>query len=210
MNMSGSQTISAPRTIVWKGLNDPKVLQQCIPGCDKIIASSPTDLKATVVIKVGPVKASFSGVVKLSEMKPPESYRISGKGEGGFAGFATGGATVKLTELGPHETQMDYEVDAEIGGKLAMLGSRLIDGTARSLADQFFTKFASLMKTAGKSAPATKKTSAKKPAVKKTPAKKPAVKKLAAKKSPMKKPAAKKPVAKKTAAKKPAAKKAKS
>jgi uncharacterized protein len=207
MNRSGSQTISAPRTVVWKGLNDPHVLQQCIPGCDKIIASSPTDLKATVVIKVGPVKAAFSGVVKLSDMKPPESYRISGKGEGGFAGFATGGATVKLTELGPNETQMDYEVDAEIGGKLAMLGSRLIDGTARSLADQFFTKFASLMKTAGKSAPAAKKPTAKKPAIKKAAAKKPAAKKATVKKPAAKKPAAKKLVAKKPAAKKPAAKK---
>jgi uncharacterized protein len=101
MNMNGSQVIDAPRETVWKGLNDPKVLQQCIPGCDKIESASPTEMKAMVVVKVGPVKASFAGEVTLSELKSPESYRISRKGQGGFAGFATGGATVKLTALSP-------------------------------------------------------------------------------------------------------------
>jgi uncharacterized protein len=134
-------------------------------------------------VKVGPVKASFAGEVTLSDLNPPESYRISGKGQGGFAGFATGGATVKLTALSPTQTQMDYEVEAQIGGKLAMLGSRLIDSTAQSLAGQFFTKFAGLMKTQGVAAPTKKpKAAAKNPAVKKTVAKKPATKKAISKK----------------------------
>jgi carbon monoxide dehydrogenase subunit G len=149
MKLTGSQNIAASREIVWKGLNDPKILQQCIPGCSKIENTSPTDMKATVTIAVGPVKANFSGQVTLGDLNPPESYRISGKGDGGFAGFVTGGATVKLTALSANETQMDYDVDAQIGGKLAMLGSRLIDSTATSLANQFFTKFGSLMKSAG-------------------------------------------------------------
>jgi uncharacterized protein len=146
MKLTDTQVIQAPREIVWKGLNDAQVLKACIPGCESIDQTSPTEMKAVVVAKVGPVKASFAGEVKLSDMNPPESYRISGTGQGGLAGFATGGATVKLTALGPNETQMDYDVDAQIGGKMAMLGSRLIDGTARSLAEQFFTKFASMMK----------------------------------------------------------------
>ena len=103
-------------------------------------------MKARVVVKVGPVKAAFTGAVTLSDIVVPESYRISGQGQGGLAGFARGGATVKLTETGPAETLMEYDVDAQIGGKLAMLGSRLIDSASRSLAEQFFTKFAEMMK----------------------------------------------------------------
>ena len=122
MKMSGSQVIDAPRDAVWKGLNDPKVLQQCIPGCESIVASSPTQMSAKVVLKIGPVKAAFKGSVTLSDIKAPESYRISGKGEGGFAGFASGGATVKLTATSPSETLMAYDVDAQVGGKIAMLG----------------------------------------------------------------------------------------
>jgi uncharacterized protein len=190
MNMNGSQVIEASRETVWKGLNDPQILQQCIPGCDKIESSSPTEMKATVVVKVGPVKASFAGEVKLSDLKPPESYRISGKGQGGFAGFASGGATVKLTELSPTQTQMDYTVDAQIGGKLAMLGSRLIDSTAQSLASQFFAKFAVLVKSAPSSSPPAQAKSKSNKATVKPKAKKPAAaKKVAAKKIPMKKAA---------------------
>lgn len=212
MNMNGSQVIDAPRETVWKGLNDPKILQQCIPGCDKIESSSPTDMKATVVVKVGPVKASFAGEVKISDLKAPESYRISGKGSGGFAGHAAGGATVTLTELSPTQTQMDYTVDAQIGGKLAMLGSRLIDSTAQSLAGQFFTKFGALMKAqGGAAAPIKPKAAAKKPAAKKVVAKKAVakkttIKKAAAKKVTTKKSAAKKAVPKKAVAKKKAKK----
>lgn len=195
MNMNGSQIIEASRETVWKGLNDPKILQACIPGCDKIESASPTEMKATVIVKVGPVKASFAGEVTLSDLNPPESYRISGKGQGGFAGFASGGATVKLIELSPTQTQMEYEVDAQIGGKLAMLGSRLIDSTAQSLAGQFFTKFGNLMKATGgvktksttveKAKTSTAKKSAKKIAAKKVVKK--AVVKKSSKKAPSKK-----------------------
>ena len=191
MKMSGSQVIDAPRDAVWKGLNDPKVLQQCIPGCESIVASSPTQMSAKVVLKIGPVKAAFKGSVTLSDIKAPESYRISGKGEGGFAGFASGGATVKLTANSPSETLMEYDVDAQVGGKIAMLGSRLVDSTAQSLANQFFERFAAVVKQSAAAVP-------KKPKAK-------------AAKKPAKKPAAKKPVkAKKVAAKakkKPAKKK---
>ena len=187
MKMSGSQVIQAPRQVVWKGLNDPKILKQCIPGCETIEATSPTEMNAKVTLKIGPVKASFKGNVSLSDIVAPESYRISGQGQGGLAGFASGGATVKLSENGSGETLMDYDVDAQIGGKLAMLGSRLIDSTSQSLAEQFFTKFASLMKEAHvpgagakpkkvkkkKVAPARKKPAAKKvkSKIKKKPAK---------------------------------------
>lgn len=174
MKLSGSQNIPAPRETVWKGLNDPDILQQCIPGCSKIVTTAPNEFKATVTIKLGPVKANFSGQVSLSELNPPESYRISGKGDGGFAGFATGGASVKLTALSATETQMDYDVDAQIGGKLAMLGSRLVDSTATSLANQFFTKFGGLMKAAASSPKVKAKPKAKLPA--KKPEKKVAVK----------------------------------
>jgi uncharacterized protein len=162
MKMSGSQIIHAPRPVVWKGLNDPKILQQSIPGCETIDAASPTEMSAKVVLKIGPVKAAFKGAVTLSDINAPESYRISGKGEGGLAGFASGGATVKLTENGAAETLMEYDVDAQVGGKIAMLGSRLIDSTARSLAEQFFTKFASLMKQAQSKLSAAKPRAAKK------------------------------------------------
>ncbi len=172
MKMSGSQVIQAPRLNVWKGLNDPKILQQSIPGCETINAASPTEMSAKVVLKIGPVKATFKGAVTLSDINAPESYRISGKGEGGLAGFASGGATVKLTENGAAETLMEYDVDAQVGGKIAMLGSRLIDSTARSLAEQFFTKFASLMKQAPAKPRAAKKVKAK-PASKKPAPKKP-------------------------------------
>ena len=173
MKMSGSQIIQAPRLAVWKGLNNPKVLQQCIPGCESIDAASPTEMSAKVVLKIGPVKATFKGAVTLSDINAPESYRISGKGEGGLAGFASGGATVKLTENGSAETLMEYDVDAQVGGKIAMLGSRLIDSTARSLAEQFFSKFASLMKQAPAKPRAAKKVKPK-PAGKKPAPKKPA------------------------------------
>ena len=191
MKMSGSQIIKAPRQIVWKGLNDPKILKQCIPGCDSIEAASPTEMSARVTLKVGPVKASFKGSVTLSDIVAPESYRISGQGQGGLAGFASGGASIKLAENGSGETLMDYDVDAQIGGKLAMLGSRLIDTTARSLAEQFFTKFASLMKQAPAAKPKLKKKTKAALARKKPGAKKTAKSTAAAPKT--KKKAAKKP-----------------
>jgi uncharacterized protein len=188
MKMSGEEIIPASREVVWRALNDSTVLQQCIPGCEKITRHSDTKMEARVVVKVGPVKAGFTGVVNLTGLDPPNSYRISGEGKGGFAGFASGGANIKL-EAVPEGTRLLYDVDAQVGGKLAMLGSRLIDSTARSLAGQFFEKFATLagsMKEAAPAKPAKKpaKKAVKKPAKKamrkqaKKPAKKPAKKKL--------------------------------
>lgn len=187
MKMNGEEIIPAPIEVVWAALNDVDVLKQCIPGCESITRKSATEMSARVVVKLGPVKAGFNGSVQLKDLKPPHSYRIEGKGEGGLAGFATGGATINL-ETVPEGTKMTYDVDAQVGGKMAMLGSRLIDSTARSLAGQFFDKFAELagnMKIAGpvKKASAKKKTPAKKkaPVKKKVPAKKAAVKKVAKK-----------------------------
>ncbi len=171
MKMTGEEIIAAPLSAVWAALNDPKILQQCIPGCEKITQDSPTDFTARVVIKLGPIKAGFGGKVKLSDMDPPHGYRISGKGDGGFAGFAEGGADIKLAAV-PEGTKLSYDVDAQIGGKLAMLGSRLIDSTAQQLAGQFFVKFAKL--AAGVAT--VKPKAAKKVAAKKT------VKKVAKKK----------------------------
>lgn len=155
MKMSGEELIPAPREAVWKALNDPDVLKQSIPGCESITKHSGTKMEAKVTIKLGPVKAGFTGVVNLSDIKAPESYRISGEGKGGLAGFAKGGADVRLEEV-PEGTKLSYDVDAQVGGKLAMLGSRLIDSTARSLAGQFFEKFAELAAGGGEKKPAKK------------------------------------------------------
>ncbi len=141
MQMNDSQRIPASREKVWAALNDPEILKQCIPGCQSLEMTSANEMTATVVFKVGPVKATFGGKVTLSDLDPPNGYRISGEGSGGVAGFAKGGATVKLVEESPDVTVLSYEVDAQIGGKLAQLGSRLIDSTARKLAGQFFQSF---------------------------------------------------------------------
>ena len=140
MDMSGSYEIPAPRETVWAALNDEGVLKACIPGCESITRHSETELEATVSAKVGPVKAKFTGAVALSDMDPPNGYTISGEGKGGAAGFAKGGAKVTLEENGPGTT-LRYEVNANVGGKLAQIGSRLIDSTAKKMADQFFSKF---------------------------------------------------------------------
>jgi uncharacterized protein len=195
MKMSGEEIIPAPIEVVWKALNDPQVLKQCIPGCESITKKSDTELSARVVMKIGPVKAGFTGNVQLKDLNPPHSYRIEGKGEGGLAGHASGGAAVQL-EAVPEGTRLTYDVDAQVGGKLAMLGSRLIDSTAGMLAGQFFEKFASLAGAMKADAPIVKKTKVvapKKAAKKKTAkkaAKKPvkkAVKKIAKKASKKKK-----------------------
>ncbi|WP_026870657.1 SRPBCC family protein [Inquilinus limosus] len=144
MEMTGEHRIAAPRSVVWEGLNDPEVLRRSIPGCDSLEKTSPTEMAATVTAKVGPVKATFAGQVTLSNLNPPESYTISGEGKGGAAGFAKGGADVKLVEDGDG-TLLQYTVKANIGGKLAQLGARLIDGTAKKMADDFFTRFAAEM-----------------------------------------------------------------
>lgn len=144
MEMSGEYRIQAPRQQVWDALNDPEILKQAIPGCEEIERLSDTEMKAKVTAKVGPVKASFTGQVKLSDLDPPNSYRISGEGKGGAAGFAKGGANVSLESDGD-ATVLKYDVDATVGGKLAQLGARLIDGTAKKMAEEFFSTFAEVV-----------------------------------------------------------------
>jgi carbon monoxide dehydrogenase subunit G len=143
MEMSGAYTIPAPRAAVWEALNDVECLRQAIPGCETITRVSDTEIEATVVAKVGPVKASFKGMVTLSDLDPPSGYTIRGEGKGGVAGFAKGGAKVRLAEV-PEGTQLSYDVDATVGGKLAQIGARLIDSTAKKLADEFFAAFSKL------------------------------------------------------------------
>src|ERR1700677_4624727 len=140
MQMNDSQRIPASREKAWAALNDPDVLKTCIPGCQKLEMASPTEMTATVVFRVGPVKATFGGKVTLSDLDPPNGYRISGEGSGGVAGFAKGGASVKLESPSEDVTNLAYQVDAQIGGKLAQLGGRLIDSTAKKLAGEFFQK----------------------------------------------------------------------
>lgn len=144
MDMTGEYHIAAPRQKVWEALNDPEILKQSITGCETIEKISPTELTATVRAKVGPVSARFGGKVTLSDLDPPNGYRISGEGTGGPAGFAKGGATVKLVDDNGG-TKLSYVVEANVGGKLAQIGSRLIDATARQMAEQFFGKFAQLV-----------------------------------------------------------------
>ncbi|MDE0780210.1 MAG: carbon monoxide dehydrogenase subunit G [Alphaproteobacteria bacterium] len=150
MEMSGEYKIKASRQQVWDALNDPEILKQSIPGCEEIIQSSPTQMAAKVTAKVGPVKAKFAGEVELSDLDPPNGYRISGEGKGGAAGFAKGGANVVLEE-DSDGTILKYEVDAQVGGKLAQLGARLIDGTAKKMASQFFENFAAAVEEGNES-----------------------------------------------------------
>ncbi|GLI23080.1 hypothetical protein GGQ86_002836 [Xanthobacter flavus] len=141
MDMSGEQRIPAPREVVWRALNDPEILKLCIPGCQELVKSSDTQMSAKVVLKVGPVSARFEGTVTLSDLDPPNSYRISGEGQGGMAGFAKGEAMVRL-EVDGEGTILRYEVEAQVGGKLAQLGARLIDATAKQMSGAFFKRFA--------------------------------------------------------------------
>jgi carbon monoxide dehydrogenase subunit G len=140
MDLTGEERITAPRDVVWAALNDPEVLRQCIPGCQNLELKSPTELAATVKIKIGPVSATFNGEVTLSNINAPESYTISGEGKGGIAGFAKGGADVTLKEDGT-DTILLYRANAQVGGKIAQLGARLIDSTSQKLAQQFFSDF---------------------------------------------------------------------
>lgn len=139
--MTGEYKIPAKRSEVWKALNNPDILKECIPGCTELEAIDAQHLKATVALKIGPVSAKFKGEVELSDIIEPKSYRIYGEGKGGAAGFAKGGANVDLEELDENNTVLRYEVDAKIGGKLAQLGSRLIDSTSKKLAGKFFDNF---------------------------------------------------------------------
>jgi hypothetical protein len=146
MDMNGEYRIGAPRPKVWEALNDPEILKQCIPGCEEIVKTSDTEFTAKVVAKVGPVKAKFGGKVTLSDLDPPNGYTISGEGSGGAAGFGKGGARVRLTDdAGGAVTVLNYTAHASVGGKLAQIGSRLIDSTARKMADDFFAKFTDVL-----------------------------------------------------------------
>jgi uncharacterized protein len=144
MDMTGEERIGAGREAVWAALNDVDVLKQCIPGCQSLERQSDTDMTARVKLQIGPVSATFSGKVKLSELDPPNGYRIAGEGSGGAAGYAKGSALVRLVEDGPG-TLLRYEAKADVGGKLAQLGGRLIDATSRKLAGEFFRNFTTVV-----------------------------------------------------------------
>lgn len=170
MEIAGEQRIAAPREAVWAALNDPGILRRCIPGCQSLDKVSDTEMTAVAVIKVGPVSARFQGAVTLTDLDPPNGYRIVGEGQGGVAGFAKGAAEVRLVPDGA-DTLLRYTVSAQIGGKLAQLGGRLIDATARKMADAFFREFAEAIARTGEaptpaspSAPAEGKASPPSPA----------------------------------------------
>jgi uncharacterized protein len=144
MDMTGEQRIAAPRDVVWAALNDPEVLKECIPGCKTLEKISDTAFKATATLAIGPVKATFAGAVTLAEIDPPNAYVIRGEGNGGVAGFAKGEARVQLTDDGSG-TILTYTVKADVGGKIAQLGGRLIDSTAKKLSGDFFRNFSDVV-----------------------------------------------------------------
>jgi hypothetical protein len=142
VTMKGEVVLPADRATVWARLNDAETLKASIPGCESLDKLSDTEMQAVAKIRIGPVSTRFKGKVNLSDLDPPNSYRISGQGDGGIAGFAKGGANVRLSDAAGGATRLSYDVDAQIGGKIAQLGGRLIDSTAKKLADEFFTNFA--------------------------------------------------------------------
>jgi carbon monoxide dehydrogenase subunit G len=142
MEMTGERRIPAPRQAVWDALNDTEALRAAIPGCETLERTGENELSARVAVKLGPMAAKFTGKVQLTNVNPPVSYTIGGEGNGGAMGFAKGGADVSLAEAGPNETVLTYSVKAQVGGKIAQLGARLIDSTAKQMADQFFDRFA--------------------------------------------------------------------
>jgi carbon monoxide dehydrogenase subunit G len=159
MDLAGEYRIEAPRDAVWQALNDPDILKQCIPGCQEIDKESDTAFSARVKSKIGPVSATFKGKVTLSDLDPPNGYTISGEGQGGVAGFAKGGARVTLEEDGS-ATLLRYTADGQVGGKLAQVGARLVEGTAKKVADDFFTRFNELVSEQAASQPAAEPTAA--------------------------------------------------
>ncbi|HET6159121.1 MAG TPA: carbon monoxide dehydrogenase subunit G [Dongiaceae bacterium] len=155
MDLTGDYRIPAPRETVWAALNNPEILKVCIPGCEELNKTSDTEFVARVIAKIGPVKAGFGGKVTLGDLDPPNGYTITGEGQGGAAGFAKGGAKVRLEAVdGGAATVLHYSADAQIGGKLAQIGSRLVEGTARKLADEFFAAFAAQASAAAPAAAA--------------------------------------------------------
>jgi uncharacterized protein len=140
LEMSGEYVLPQSREVVYAALNDPEILKKCIPGCEELEKVSDNEFAAVVKLSVGPVSARFKGKVRLEDLDPPNGYRIAGEGEGGVAGFAKGGASVQLTEV-PDGTQLTYKAEANVGGKIAQLGQRLLAGTAKKIADKFFSNF---------------------------------------------------------------------
>jgi hypothetical protein len=140
MRMSAEQRVPATQQVVWEALNDPEVLRWSIPGCESVNRIGDNELAAAVTAKIGPVKARFNGKIILADIDPPNGYRLAGEGDGGAAGFAKGAATVTLEPDGD-ATLLKYEVEATVGGKLAQIGSRLVDAAARKMADDFFSRF---------------------------------------------------------------------
>jgi carbon monoxide dehydrogenase subunit G len=148
MEMSATRVIPAPPDKVWEGLNDPDTLKECIPGCESFTRETDTKWVAVVAAKVGPVSARFTGAIELVDVTPPTRYTMSFKGQGGAAGFANGEARVELSPAPGNQTNLAYTAKAQVGGKLAQIGSRLIDGVAAKLADDFFERFAARFGTA--------------------------------------------------------------
>lgn len=146
MKLSGEHLIPASRQTVWQALNDADMLQACLPGCETLEKTSDTEMTAKITTKIGPVKATFTGAVTLSDLDPPNSYKLNGEGQGGAAGFASGSASVTLSEQ-DGGTLLSYEVEAKVGGKLAQIGSRLIDSVVKKLAAQFFTTLVEKLST---------------------------------------------------------------
>lgn len=138
LNMKGEVVLPAGRARVWAMLNDPEVLKVCVPGCESLEKESDTEFRAVAKVKVGPVSARFKGKISLTDIDAPHSYRITGEGEGGIAGFAKGGAAVRLEDADGGATRLAYDVEASVGGKIAQLGSRLIQSVAKKNADEFF------------------------------------------------------------------------
>ncbi len=153
MDMTGERRIPAPRGRVWDALNDPEILKASIPGCDSLEKTSEHEMKASASVKIGPISARFAGRVELSDIDAPNGYTISGEGQGGVAGFAKGGAKVALADDGPG-TLLSYNVKAQVGGKIAQLGARLIDASAKQMADAFFDRFTALLTPAPAPEPA--------------------------------------------------------
>jgi carbon monoxide dehydrogenase subunit G len=154
MQMSGQQRIAADRQSVWRALNDPETLRRSIPGCQSLEREADDRLRAVVEVKIGPISARFAGAVTLSDIDPPNGYTIAGEGQGGTVGFAKGGAKVRLADSGDGGTLLSYEVEAQVGGRLAQLGGPLIDATAKQLAGRFFQQFGEAVATPAAETPA--------------------------------------------------------
>lgn len=141
MELNGERSIKASIEKTWESLNDPAVLKQCIPGCESLERTADDTFTAALALKIGPVNAKFKGLVRLSELNPPSSYTLSFEGQGGMAGFGKGTAAVNLTSEGPAQTRLNYAANAKVGGKIAQVGSRLVDATAAKMAEDFFKAF---------------------------------------------------------------------